>query len=88
MAKKVLAAPFPAAHGTMNNNELAAYRAQDSMSMVIMALHNPPIPVTPRAFRVFLAPRVSRMTIMSVRRMFSEVEIDRCGSPKVRGTGV
>ena len=45
--------------------------------MVTMALHNPPIPVIPRAVRVFLACRTSRMTITRVRRTLSETEIER-----------
>ena len=52
------------------------------MSIVTMALHNPPIPVIPRAVRVSLACRMRRVMIMRVRRMLSEAEIDRYGSPK------
>ena len=35
------------------------------MSMVTMALHIPPIPVIPRAVRVFLVCTMSRMTIVT-----------------------
>ena len=61
----------------MTNNELTAKRAQDSTSMVMMALHNPSIPVIPRAVRVFLVCRMSRITIMRVSTMLSESEIEK-----------
>ena len=82
MGKKMSAAWFPAPRGTTNNNELTAESAQDSMSMVTMAAHNPPIPAIPMAVRVFLACRMSRMTIMKVRRILSAIEIEKYGRPK------
>ena len=66
----------------MNNNEFIAYRAEDSMSIVTMALYDLPIPVIPMAARTFLLCRTSRMTIMRVRKMLSVVEIKKYGSPK------
>ena len=47
--------------------------------MVTMALHNPPIPFSPMAVWVFLAYRMSRMTIMRVRRTLSDSEIEKYG---------
>ena len=74
--KKFTMGLWPAPHGPMTNNELTAKIAQDSTSMVTTALYNPQIPVIPRAVRVFLVCTVSRMTIMRVRRMLSESEIE------------
>ena len=48
----------------------------------MMAMHNPPIPVIPRAVRVFLACRISRMVIMRVSKMLSATEIERYGRLK------
>ena len=70
---------FPRPNGPMTNNEFTAQRAQDSTSMTTMALHNLPIPVIPRAVRVFLISRMSRTMVMVVRRMLSEGEIARYG---------
>ena len=67
---------FPAANGPMTSNEFTVKRAQDSMNIVITALHNPPIPVIPRALRVLLACRTSRVMIMRVRRMLKESETE------------
>ena len=65
------------AHGTMSNNELTAKRAQDSMSIVAMALYNLPSPDgDPGTANIFLPHRTSRMTIMRVRMMLSESEIE------------
>ena len=63
--------------GPMTNNALTAKRAEDSMSMVAIVLYNPLIPAEdPVAMRTFLPCRMSRMTIMRVRRMLSEREIE------------
>ena len=43
----------------------------------MIALDRPPIPVIPRAVRVFLACRTSRMTIMRVRRVLSDSDIEK-----------
>ena len=71
--------PLLALHGPRTNNELTAKRVEDSTSMVTIALDNPPIPVIPRAARVSLARRMSRMTIMRVRMILSESEIVKYG---------
>ena len=52
------------------------------MNMVTMASHNPQIPVIPMAMRTLLVCRTSRMTIIRVRKMLSEIEIDRYGISK------
>ena len=62
----------------MANNELTLSMAEDSISMVVIVLYNPPIPaVDPVAARTFLPYRTSRTVIMRVRRMLSESEIER-----------
>ena len=64
----------------MTNNELTAKRAEDSMSMVAIVLYNPLIPTgDPVAARTSLPWRTSRTTIMRVRRMLSESEIEMYG---------
>ena len=70
---------LPAPISPRTNNEVTALMAQDSMNMVLTALHNPPLPVSPIAVRKFLACRVSRMTVIRVRRTLSESEIERYG---------
>jgi len=66
------------ARAPMTNNEVTVKRAQDSMSMVEIVLYNLPIPASgPVAVRTFLACRMSRMTIIRVRRTLSETEIER-----------
>ena len=67
---------IPAPHDPMTNNELTVKMAQDSTSIVMTALYNPPIPVVPRAVRVFLACTMNRLMIMRVRRTLSESEIE------------
>ena len=55
------------------------------MNMVAMALYNPLIPAAePAATRTFLLCRMSRMTIIRVRRTLSETEIERYRRPKSR----
>ena len=54
--------------------------AQDSTNIVTMALHDPPIPAPPMAVQTFLVCRTSRMTIIRVRRMLSESEIEKYGT--------
>ena len=57
------------------------------MSTVMMVLYNPLAPAgAPMAFRMFLLCRMSRDTIMSVRRMLSESEIEKYGTPKLMAT--
>ena len=51
------------------------------MSMVTTVLHNPPIPAIPKALRVFLVCKMSRMTIMRVRRTLSESETEKYARP-------
>ena len=78
---KMSEALFPALDGPRTNNELTAYRAEDSMSMVTMTLYNPLIPLFPVEVRTFLVWRMSRMTIMRVRRTLSDSAIEKYGSP-------
>jgi len=55
------------------------------MSMVTMVLHNLLVPVgDPMAARTALSCRMSRMTIMRVRRTLSDTEIERCGRMNLR----
>jgi len=65
-------------HEMMTNNEAAAAkRAEDSTGMVGVVVYNPLIPAgNPMATQMFLPCRMGRTTIMSVRRMLSEIEID------------
>jgi len=80
---------FPALTNATTTNELMANRAQDSMSMVEIALYNPLIPTwDPVAARMFLPCRTSRMTIIRVRRTLSETEIERYGIPKRGSIGL
>ena len=79
MGKKMFSAEFRVLHGPMNNTEFTAYRAHDSTSMVMIALHNPPIPAIPMALRMVLACKMSRITIMRVRRTLSDSEIEKYG---------
>ena len=54
------------------------------MSMVTTALYNPVTPVeVPIAFRMFLLCRMSRPTIIRVRRILREIEIEKYGTPKL-----
>ena len=63
---------------------LIEYRAQDSISMAATALYNLLASVgAPKAFRMFLPWRMSRMTIMNVRRTLSEKPIENNGAKKV-----
>ena len=78
---KMSEALFPALDGPRTNNELTAYRAEDSMSMVTMTLYNPLIPLSPVEVRMFLVWRMSRMTIMRVRRTLSDSAIEKYGRP-------
>ena len=72
-------APLPAPTSTRTNTEFKAKRVQDSMNMVTMALHNPPLPDSPMAVRTFLVCRMSRMTIVRVRMTLSDSEIEMYG---------
>ena len=72
-------ASFLVLNSTRANNEVTALMAQDSMNMVTMALHNPPVPAPPMAVRMFLVCRTSRITIIRVRRMLSGSEIEKYG---------
>ena len=57
------------------------------MSMVMMALYSPVSPLgAPMAVRISLLCRTSRATIMRVRRMLSEIEIEKYGRPKFMAT--
>ena len=68
----------------MSNNELVAYSAEDSMSMVAMVLYNLLIlGGDPIIAQIFLSCRTSRMTIIRVRRMLSETEVERLGRVKM-----
>ena len=78
---KMFAALFPALDGPRTNNELTAYRAEDSMSMVTMTMYNPLIPPFPVEVRMLLVCKMSRTTIMRVRRMLSDSEIEKYGRP-------
>ena len=81
---------FPAlTNAATTTNEFTVNRAQDSMSMVEIALYNPLIPTgDPVAARMFLPCRTSRMTIVRVRRTLSETEIEMYGTPKRGGIGL
>ena len=79
MVTKMSKAPLARPTSTRTNAEFTAKRVQDSMNMVTMALHNPPLPVPPMAVRTFLVCRTSRMTIIMVRMMLSEREIEKYG---------
>ena len=79
MGKKASMASFPAPNSPRSNNEVTELMAQDSMNMVAMALHNLPLPIPPMAVRTPLACRISRMTIMRVRRTLSESETEKYG---------
>ena len=63
--------------GPRISSVLTVQRAQDSMSMVMMNLDKPPIPVIPKAARVPLVNRMIRIMIMRVRRTLSETEIEK-----------
>jgi len=77
-----------AARAPTTNNELTAKIAQDSMSMVEIVLYNPLIPIRdPVTVRMFLPCRMSRMTIIRVRRTLSETEIEMYGIPKLGNPG-
>ena len=74
------AAVLLAAHVPITSSELTAKRAEDSMSMVAMDLYNLPTPVgVPIAARTLLPYRTSWTTIIKVRRMLSESEIEMNG---------
>ena len=49
-------------------------------------MHNPPVPVTPMAVRIFLLYMTSLTTIMRVSRMLRETKIERYGRPKSKTT--
>ena len=51
------------------------------MSMVTMALYNPPVPIIPMASRISLTCRASRIIIIRVRRRWSAIEIEKYGRP-------
>jgi len=73
-----------ATRAPMTNNELMVKRAQDSMNMVEIVLYNLPIPARdPVAVRRFLPYRMSRMTIIRVRRILSAAEIERYTTPNL-----
>jgi len=84
MGKKVSAARFPAPHNPINTSEFTVYNAEDSMSIVMVALYNPILPAAPLVERMFLLCSTRRVTIMTVRRTLSETEIERYGRPKSR----
>ena len=53
------------------------------MSMVMTVLYNPVNPEgAPMTLRIFLLRRMSRITIMSVRKTLSESEIERYERPR------
>jgi len=71
-----------AARAPTTNIELTVKRAQDSINMVETVLCNLLIPARdPVAMRTFLACRMSRMTIIRVRRTLSETETERYAIP-------
>ena len=78
---KMSAALFPALDGPRTNNELTAYKAEDSTNMVTMTLCNPLIPLSPVEVRMSLVCRMSRMMIMRVRRTLSDSAIEKYGRP-------
>ena len=78
---KMSAALFPALDGPRTNNELTAYRAEDSTSMVTMTLYNPLVPLFPMEVRMFPVCKMSRTTIMRVRRTLSDSAIEKYGRP-------
>jgi len=83
MGKKRSAAQLREAKVPMTNNELTAYNAEDSTSMVMMAFYSPPVPTRPLAgVRESLLCRASRMMIMRVRRTLSEIETEKYGMLK------
>ena len=52
--------------------------------MVTIALYDLLLPaVAPMALRIFLICRISRTTMMSVRRTLSETEIEKYGTPNL-----
>ena len=51
MGKKMSIASFPSPSSPRTNTEVTALIGQDSTKMVTMALHNPPLPVSPMAVR-------------------------------------
>ena len=68
----------------MTSIEATVKRAQDSMNMVEIVLYNLLVPVRdPVAVRTFLPCRMSRMTIIRVRRTLSETEIERYATPNL-----
>jgi len=78
-----------ATNAPTTTSELAAKMAQDSTSMMDTVLHNPLIPTAdPVTARICLPCRISRMTIIRVRRTLSETEIERYGIPKWGNKGV
>ena len=79
----MLVTALPAPIGPMTSNEVTANKAEDSISMAAIALYNPPIPAVDSVATGNLLPcKISRTTIMSVRRMLSETEIEKYGRLK------
>ena len=77
-------AGFCALHSAKYSRILTEYMAQDSISIVATAIYNLLASVgTPKAFRIFLPWRMSRVTIMTVRRTLSEKPIENNGVRKV-----
>jgi len=78
-----------AARAPITNVEVTVKRAQDSMNMVEIILYNLLIPARdPVAVWEFLAYRMSRMTIIRVRRTLSETEIERYAIPNLENPSV
>lgn len=58
------------------------------MTMALTAWHNPlAMNEVPMVFRMLMICRVSRVTIMNVRRMLSGTEIEKYGRPKRMTSG-
>ena len=86
MGGKTFPTLLPAAHSPISNNAFTEKRAEDSMNMVAMILYNLLVSDgDPVAVRSVLPCRTSRVTIIRVRRMLSETEIDRCRRAKSTG---
>ena len=82
--KKINWAGLFAIRSAKYSKAITEYRAKDSTSMAATVLYNLLASVgAPKAFRIFLPWRMSRVTIMSVRRTLSKKEIENNGVRKV-----
>lgn len=68
---------LPVAQSAMKSREVTEYRAHDSTSEVAMALYNAPtLTGAFEAFLILLLRRMSRTTIMRVRRALRAMETE------------